>query len=119
MKILVVDDSVTMRRIIVSYLKSAGYEDVVEAGNGVEAISNLSGIELILTDWNMPIMDGLTMVKEIRENEQMAELPIIMITTEGAMEEVLTALKHGVNDYVVKPFTKQVLMQKINGVIGK
>ncbi len=119
MKILVVDDSVTMRRIIVNNLKTAGYEDVVEAGNGVEAISNMSGIELVLTDWNMPVMDGLTLVKEIRGNTQTAKLPIIMITTEGAREEVLEALKHGVNDYVVKPFTKQVLMQKIDGVIGK
>lgn len=117
MKILVVDDSITMRRIIINNLKSAGFTDFVEAGNGVEALNNMTGVDLVLTDWNMPVMDGLTLVKEIRGSSALAHLPIVMITTEGAKEEVVEALKQGVNDYVVKPFTKQILVEKIRGMI--
>jgi two-component system chemotaxis response regulator CheY len=118
MKILVVDDSATMRRIIINNLKAAGYEDLVEASNGVEGLSNMAGVELVLTDWNMPVMDGLSFVKEIRKNPAFGNVPIIMVTTEGAKEEVVEALKQGVNDYVVKPFTKQVILEKIENVIG-
>ncbi len=113
MKILVVDDSATMRRIIENNLKTSGIEDVVQAGNGVEALANMAGVDLVLTDWNMPVMDGLSLVKEIRGNPTFANVPIIMITTEGAKEEVIEALKEGVNDYIVKPFTKQVLLEKV------
>ncbi|MCB2210809.1 response regulator [bacterium] len=118
MKILVVDDSATMRRIIINHLKQAGYSDIVEASNGVEALSRMSGIELVLTDWNMPVMDGLSLVKEIRHNPNFSSVPIIMITTEGAKEEVLEALRNGVNDYIVKPFTKQIILEKIEAVVG-
>ncbi len=113
MRILVVDDSLTMRRIIANNLKSAGYEDVVEAGNGVEALSQMNGVSMVLTDWNMPVMDGLSLVKELRASPAFRAVPIIMITTEGAKGEVLTALKEGVNDYVVKPFSKATLIEKI------
>jgi len=118
MKILVVDDSATMRRIIINNLKAAGYEDVAEAGNGVEGLSNMAGVDLVLTDWNMPVMDGLSFVKEVRKNPAFGSVPIIMVTTEGAKEEVVEALKQGVNDYVVKPFTKQVILEKIENVIS-
>ena len=113
MKILVVDDSATMRRIIENNLKAAGYDDIVQASNGVEALSNMGGVKLVLTDWNMPVMDGLTLVKEIRSNPAFASVPIIMVTTEGAKGEVIEALKHGVNDYIVKPFTKKTLVDKV------
>ncbi len=73
MKILVVDDSATMRRIIVNHLNQAGYTDLDEASNGVEALSRLSGVDLILTDWNMPVMDGLTLVKEVRHDPNRSE----------------------------------------------
>ncbi len=116
MKILVVDDSATMRRIIVNNLKAAGYEDVVQAANGVEGLNSMAGIELVLTDWNMPVMDGLSFVKELRKNPAFGSVPIIMVTTEGAKEEVIEALKQGVNDYVVKPFTKQLIIEKIESV---
>jgi len=119
MKILVVDDSVTMRRIIINTLKSAGLTDLVEAGNGVEGLANMEGIELVLTDWNMPEMDGLTFVKELRGSPVYSDVPIIMITTEGAKKEVIEALKQGVNNYVVKPFTKDVLLEKLNATIKK
>ncbi|MBD3166850.1 response regulator [bacterium] len=116
MRILVVDDSITMRRIIVNNLKSAGFTDVVQAANGVEALSQMNGVELVLTDWNMPVMDGLTLVKEIRASAAFGNVPIVMITTEGAREEVLEALRSGVNDYIVKPFPKQVLIEKVQSM---
>jgi two-component system, chemotaxis family, chemotaxis protein CheY len=118
MKILVVDDSATMRRIIINHLKMAGFEDVAEAANGVEALGRMSGIELLLTDWNMPVMDGLSLVKEVRKDPNFSTVPIIMITTEGAKAEVLEALRNGVNDYIVKPFSKQIILEKIESVMG-
>ena len=117
MRVLVVDDSITMRRIITNNLKASGYDDVVEAGHGVEALGNMNGVELVLTDWNMPVMDGLSLVKEIRSNPTFGSVPIIMITTEGVKSEVLEALKEGVNDYIVKPFTKSTLIEKIEAVL--
>lgn len=117
MKVLVVDDSVTMRRIIINSLKSAGFDDIVEAGNGVEGLSNMEGIELVLTDWNMPEMDGLTFVKELRGNSLYSDIPIVMITTEGAKTEVVEALKIGVNNYIVKPFDKDTLLDKVKATI--
>jgi two-component system, chemotaxis family, chemotaxis protein CheY len=119
MKILVVDDSAIMRRIICNSLKSVGFNDIVEAGNGAEALENIGGINLVLTDWNMPVMDGLTLVKEIRKRSDSATVPIIMVTTEGAKTEVIEALKNGVNNYMVKPFTPEVLVEKVKATIGK
>ena len=117
MKVLVVDDSVTLRRIFSNSLKSAGYDDIVEAGNGLEGLSNMEGIELVLTDWNMPEMDGITFVKELRSNSLYADIPIVMITTEGAKTEVVEALKMGVNNYIVKPFDKETLIEKVKATI--
>jgi two-component system chemotaxis response regulator CheY len=119
MKILVVDDSTTMRRIITKNLASSGYFDVVEAGNGVEALSNLSEVDLILTDWNMPVMDGMTFVKEVKNSPVFSKIPIVMITTEGAQKEVLEALKQGVNDYIVKPFAPKILIDKVKSIMEK
>lgn len=119
MKVLVVDDSAIMRRIISNNLKTAGYIDIVEANNGAEAMENLSGVELILTDWNMPVMDGLSFVKEVRKNSDYGKIPILMITTEGAKTEVMEALKSGVNNYIVKPFTPETLVEKINSTLTK
>ncbi len=119
MKVLVVDDSVTMRRIIINTLKSAGFDDIVEAGDGIEGLANMEGVELVLTDWNMPEMDGLTFVKELKANSLYNDIPIIMITTEGAKKEVIEALKQGVTNYVVKPFTKEVLLDKVNATINQ
>jgi len=119
MKVLVVDESVIMRRIISNNLKMAGFTDIVEANNGAEGLENLEGIDLILTDWNMPVMDGLTFVKEVRKNDRHREIPIVMVTTEGAKAEVMEALKSGVNNYIVKPFTPETLIEKINAVAKK
>jgi two-component system, chemotaxis family, chemotaxis protein CheY len=119
MKILVVDDSSTMRRIIKNTLTNLGFNDIAEADDGVEALKKMSGINLLITDWNMPNMDGLTLVKSIRSNDQLKNVPIIMVTTEAAKEDIIEAIKSGVNNYVVKPFTPEVLKQKIEQVIGK
>ncbi len=117
MKVLVVDDSVTMRRIIINSLKDSSFDDIVEAGDGLEGMSNMEEIELVLTDWNMPEMDGLTFVKEIRKSPMYSTVPIIMITTEGAKNDVVEALKSGVNNYVVKPFDKDTLLKKVKATL--
>jgi len=121
MRIITVDDSSTMRRIIKNTLKRIGYGDeVLEAENGKEALEVLENreVDLIITDWNMPVMDGLTFVKKIRSNKKYDDVPIIMVTTEAAKEDIITALKAGVNNYIVKPFTPQVLKEKIETVMG-
>ncbi len=117
MKFLVVDDSLTMRRIIKNSLAKIGYTDVAEAGNGVEGLEEFEkgGISLILTDWNMPEMDGMTFVTKVREKDP--NIPILMITTNAAKEDVLEAFKAGVSDYIVKPFTPEVLKEKIDNVL--
>ena len=117
-KVLIVDDSSTMRRIIKSTLEKIGYTDVTEAEDGVDALTKLSGVGLITLDWNMPRMDGLTFVKSIRANPEFAKIPIIMVTTEAAKEDIIKAIQNGVNNYVVKPFTPQILKQKIDQVLG-
>ncbi len=121
MKIITIDDSSTMRRIIKNTLKRIGYGDeILEAENGKEALEILENnpVDLIITDWNMPVMDGLTFVKKIRSNSKFDDVPIIMVTTEAAKEDIITALKAGVNNYIVKPFTPQVLKEKIEQVLG-
>jgi len=117
MRILVVDDSTTMRRIIANSLKAVGFEDIVEAGDGQQALETLDGVDILLTDWNMPNMDGLTLVKTVRANPALAGMPIIMVTSEGARDEVMEALAAGVNDYIVKPFTKDILAEKVRGML--
>lgn len=118
MKILTVDDSSTMRRIIKNTLNRIGHTDVVEAEHGVDALAKMAGVELVLTDWNMPEMDGLTFVKALRSNAQYNDVPIIMVTTEAAKKEIIEAIKAGVSDYIVKPFTPDTLKEKIQKVLG-
>ncbi len=114
MKILVVDDSSTMRRIITNTLKAIGQEDVIDAGDGVEglaAIENNPDVALILTDWNMPNMNGLDFLTKVRESNK--DIPILMVTTEAEKQSVVTAIKAGANNYIVKPFTPDVLQEKL------
>ena len=121
MKVLVVDDSSTMRRIIVNTLSRLGYKDTVQGADGVEAWEAMQAnpdIGVVITDWNMPNMNGLELVKKIRAEEKYIDVPIIMVTTEGGKAEVITALKAGVNNYIVKPFTPQVLKEKLQAVLG-
>ena len=120
MKILVVDDSSTMRRIIKNTLGRLGHKDLLEAEDGQVAwnvMKENEDIDILVTDWNMPVMNGLELVKKVRAEEKYADLPIIMVTTEGGKTEVITALKAGVNNYIVKPFTPQVLQEKLEAVL--
>ncbi len=119
MKILLVDDSRTIRNIQKNTLKTLGYEDVFEAADGLEALAalNQQKADLMLVDWNMPNMDGITLVRKVRENDP--RTPIIMVTTEAEKSRVLEAVKAGVNNYVVKPFTAETLAEKINQTMAK
>lgn len=118
--LITVDDSSTMRRIIKNTLLKIGFSNVLEAGNGIEALEVIAQnkVDLIITDWNMPEMDGLTFVKALRSKDQYKEVPILMITTEAAKEDILTALRSGVNNYVVKPFTPEILQEKVFKLLG-
>jgi len=121
LKLLVVDDSSTMRRIIKNTLSRLGYEDVLEGEDGVQGWTVLNDnpdMGMLITDWNMPEMNGLELVKKVRADSRFVDLPIIMVTTEGGKAEVITALKAGVNNYIVKPFTPQVLKEKLAAVLG-
>jgi len=121
LKLLVVDDSSTMRRIIKNTLSRLGYEDVLEGEDGLQGWGVLDAnadIGMLITDWNMPEMNGLELVKKVRADSRFSDLPIIMVTTEGGKAEVITALKAGVNNYIVKPFTPQVLKEKLAAVLG-
>lgn len=119
MKVIVIDDSTTMIRIIKNTLNRLGINDIVEACHGLDALAKLDGIELILTDWNMPEMDGLTFVKSVRASAKYKHIPIIMVTTEAGKEDIVEAVKAGVNNYVVKPFTPEVLKGKIEAVLSR
>jgi two-component system, chemotaxis family, chemotaxis protein CheY len=118
LKILIVDDSSTMRRIIINTLSRIGYSDVVEADNGKSGLEKLGqgGVEMIITDWNMPEMDGLEFVQTVRG--QNPNIPILMVTTNAAKEDIVQALQSGVNNYVVKPFTPDTLKEKIESLLG-
>ena len=121
MKILLVDDSRTMRNIQRKILESLGQVEFAEAGDGLEALKALGGnsasFAIGLIDWNMPNMDGLTLVKKIRETDK--ALPLVMVTTEAEKTRVIEAIKAGVNNYVIKPFTPESLMEKVNLTLQK
>lgn len=119
MRFLVVDDSPTMRRIVLNALKSFGYSEVVEAEDGQEGLAKLQSeqVDFVITDWNMPNMTGLDLTKAIRSDDNLKHLPILMVTTRGLKQDIVEALKARVNNYVVKPFTPQVLKEKIDAVM--
>ena len=120
LKILAVDDSPTMRRIIVNTLKKAGYADVIEACDGKDALAKLKveDVGMVITDWNMPEMDGLTFVTNLRSTPKYEKMPILMVTTRSVKDDIVEALKAGVNNYIVKPFTPATLKQKIDEVLA-
>jgi two-component system chemotaxis response regulator CheY len=119
LKILAVDDSPTMRRIIVNTLKRAGYDDVTEASDGKDALAKMmvEQFNFVITDWNMPEMDGLTFVSQIRSLDEFKDLPILMVTTRSVKDDIIEAMKAGVNNYIVKPFTPETLGEKIGQVL--
>ncbi len=119
MRILLVDDSRTIRNIQKNVLARLGHTEIEEAGDGVEALASVkkSRPDLVLIDWNMPNMDGITLVREIRSFDR--ELPLIMCTTEAEKTRVLEAIKAGVNNYIVKPFSTETLEEKIQQTMEK
>lgn len=118
MKYLVVDDSATMRRIVINSLQRIGVTDIVEAGDGVEALTKFdSSIGFVITDWNMPNMAGIELVKAIRQRPEGKAVPILMVTARSVREDIITALESEVNNYVVKPFTPAVLKEKIDATL--
>ena len=121
MKVLVVDDFSTMRRIVKNLLKQIGYVNIEEAEDGEQAFSKLKngGFGFVVSDWNMPNMDGLDLIKAVRSDPQLKDLPILMVTAEAEKEKVITAIQAGVNNYIVKPFTGEVLKDKMDKILEK
>ena len=117
MKVLVIDDSSTMRRIIRNSLERLEFNNIVDAIDGADALTKVDGCDLIITDWNMPEMNGLELVQTLRGSEAHKSTPIIMVTTEAGKNEIIDAIKNGVNNYIVKPFTIDVLKEKLEGVL--
>jgi two-component system, chemotaxis family, chemotaxis protein CheY len=119
MKFLVVDDSLTMRRIIINALQRIGYHDAIEASDGKDALDKFDGsIGFVITDWNMPNMSGIEFARAIRSNPVGASVPILMVTTRGAREDIVSAVEAGVNNYILKPFTPSVLKEKIDRLMA-
>lgn len=120
-KILVVDDSATMRKIVINSLKELGYTNTVEAGGGLEALDLLkaTSIDFVVTDWNMPDLTGIEVLRNIRADEFLARLPVLMVTAEAKKECVIEAVKAGVNNFIIKPFTTQIMQQKIMQIYSK
>jgi len=120
-KILVVDDFPTMRRIVRNLLKELGFENVDEAEDGQVALDKLRGgnFEFVVSDWNMPNLDGLEMLKQIRADPVMAKLPVLMVTAEAKKENIVAAAQAGASGYVVKPFTAATLEEKLNKIFEK
>lgn len=119
MRFLVVDDSPTMRRILCNTLNEIGYDDLDEAEDGAQALTKLTSekFDFLITDWNMPNMNGLELTKTVRADSNMGEMPILMVTTRGMKDDVLAAMQAKVSNYVVKPFTAEILRQKIDMVL--
>jgi len=118
-KILVVDDSPTMLRILVNTLNKAGYESVETASDGKDGLQKLLGdpqINLVLTDWNMPEMSGIEFLQAIKANDKTKSIPVMLVTSRNVKEDILLAIKSGAKDYVVKPFTVEAIKDKISGI---
>lgn len=120
MRLLVVDDSSTMRRILRNNLKSLGYENTIEAENGEGALARLQSekVDLVITGWNMPVMSGLELVTAMRGNPTLKQTPVLMVTTVAEKDEIVKAMQAGVTNYVVKPFDAATLKNKIDRMLG-
>lgn len=121
MRVLVVDDFSTMRRIVRNILKQLGFTNVVEADDGTTAweILNSQGADFIVSDWNMPKMTGIDLLRKVRASEEFADLPFLMVTAEAQQENIIEAVQAKVSNYIVKPFTADTLGQKIEKIFGK
>ncbi len=121
MTILIVDDFATMRKVIRNLLKQVGYENIMEADNGESGLAVLKShkIDFVISDWNMPVMTGLELLKAVRADADLGKTPFLMVTAEALKENVVAAVKAGVSNYIVKPFTAEVLNEKIEKIIEK
>lgn len=121
MKILIVDDFSTMRRIVKNLLRDLGFNNTVEADDGLTAMPILKkgGIDFVVTDWNMPGMQGIDLLKNIRANPELNHLPVLMITAEAKKEQIVEAAQAGVNGYIVKPFTSGTLKEKLDKIFER
>ncbi len=121
MKVLVVDDFSTMRRIVKNLLKQNGYVNIEEAEDGAHAYSKLQNgnFGFVISDWNMPNMDGLELIKKVRSDPALKDIPILMVTAEAEKEKVVAAIQAGVNNYIVKPFTGEVLKEKMDKIFER
>lgn len=117
-KVLVVDDFATMRRIVKGVLKQLGFNDIIEAADGELALKELKKekVGLIVSDWNMPNMTGLDLLKAVREDNELKKLPFLMVTAEGQKENVVQAVQAGVSNYIVKPFTPETFNAKLEKI---
>ena len=118
MKILVVDDMSTMRRIVKNIMKQLGFANVEEAENGQDALDKLKAesFGFVISDWNMPVMTGIDLLRAIRADDKLKAIPVLMVTAEAQKENLLEAIKAGVSNYIVKPFTAEVLQEKMNKI---
>jgi len=120
MKFLVVDDFSTMRRIIKNLLHDLGYPNVTEADDGKTALPMLQAgsFDFLISDWNMPGMSGLDLIKAVRSDEKLKKIPVLMLTAEAKREQIIEAAQAGVNGYVIKPFTAETLKEKLDKILG-
>ncbi len=121
MKILIVDDFATMRRVIRNLLKSLGFENFEEAEDGTKALKilNKTKIDFVVTDWNMPNMTGIELLREIRKDSKLSHIPVLMVTAEQKREQIIAAAQAGVNGYIVKPFNGETLSEKIDKIFKR
>jgi two-component system chemotaxis response regulator CheY len=121
LRFLVVDDFSTMRRIVKNLLNELGYPNVAEADDGQSALPMLKsgGFDFLVTDWNMPGMPGLDLLKAVRADPALAKMPVLMLTAEAKREQIIEAAQAGVNGYVIKPFTAITLKEKIDKILGQ
>ncbi len=120
MHVLVVDDFATMRRIITNVLRQLGFENILEAEDGTKALQILETekVDFVITDWNMPQMSGLDLLKAIRASEDKKHIPVLMVTAEAMQENIIKAAQAGVNNYIIKPFDAKTLSDKINKIFS-
>jgi len=120
LKVLVVDDMSTMRRIVKNVLKQIGFSDLIEAENGQDALTKLKGggFGLVVSDWNMPVMLGIDLLRAIRADPELKNLPFLMVTAEAQKENIIEAVQAGVSNYVVKPFTAEALQVKLEKIFS-
>ncbi len=118
MRVLIVDDFSTMRRIVRNILRQLGFTNVVEADDGTTAweVLNREKIEFIVSDWNMPQMAGIDLLRKVRASEQFADIPFLMVTAEAQQENIIEAVQAKVSNYIVKPFTADTMKQKIDKI---